>query len=85
MCREAAGFELAAKVPCIFNIQAWVVRFYYYQYEVQVLMAYQALYRKWRPQVFEDVVGQQHIIETIKNNSKVFKTNNNLENERENN
>lgn len=30
-------------------------------------MAYQALYRKWRPKVFEDVVGQQHIIETIKN------------------
>ncbi len=30
-------------------------------------MAYQALYRKWRPKVFEDVVGQQHIVETIKN------------------
>jgi len=30
-------------------------------------MAYQALYRKWRPKVFEDVVGQQHIVETLKN------------------
>lgn len=30
-------------------------------------MAYQALYRKWRPSVFEDVVGQDHIVETLKN------------------
>jgi DNA polymerase-3 subunit gamma/tau len=30
-------------------------------------MSYQALYRKWRPQVFEDVVGQKHITETLKN------------------
>lgn len=30
-------------------------------------MAYQALYRKWRPMVFDDVVGQQHITTTIKN------------------
>ena len=27
---------------------------------------YQALYRKWRPQTFDDVVGQQHITETLK-------------------
>lgn len=30
-------------------------------------MAYQAIYRKWRPNVFEDVVGQSHITETLKN------------------
>ncbi|MBC7766363.1 MAG: DNA polymerase III subunit gamma/tau [Hyphomonadaceae bacterium] len=30
-------------------------------------MAYQALYRKWRPLIFEDVVGQTHITETLKN------------------
>jgi DNA polymerase-3 subunit gamma/tau len=30
-------------------------------------MSYQALYRKWRPQVFEDVIGQKHITETLKN------------------
>lgn len=30
-------------------------------------MAYTALYRKWRPTVFEDVVGQTHITQTIKN------------------
>lgn len=28
---------------------------------------YQALYRKWRPKVFEDVVGQSHITDTLKN------------------
>jgi len=30
-------------------------------------MAYQALYRKWRPMKFDDVIGQQHITETIRN------------------
>jgi len=28
---------------------------------------YQALYRKWRPKIFDDVLGQQHITETLKN------------------
>ncbi|WP_418475272.1 DNA polymerase III subunit gamma/tau [Frisingicoccus sp.] len=30
-------------------------------------MSYQALYRKWRPQTFEDVKGQEHIVTTLKN------------------
>ena len=30
-------------------------------------MAYKALYRKWRPEVFEEVIGQTHIIRTLKN------------------
>ncbi|MFD1738821.1 DNA polymerase III subunit gamma/tau [Bacillus salitolerans] len=30
-------------------------------------MAYQALYRVWRPQSFQDVVGQEHITKTLKN------------------
>ncbi|MBR2404204.1 MAG: DNA polymerase III subunit gamma/tau [Clostridia bacterium] len=30
-------------------------------------MAYQALYRKWRPMKFDDVIGQQHITQTIRN------------------
>ncbi|SCY62500.1 DNA polymerase III subunit gamma/tau [Alkaliphilus peptidifermentans] len=30
-------------------------------------MSYKALYRKWRPQIFEDIVGQQHIVTTLKN------------------
>lgn len=29
--------------------------------------AYQVIARKWRPQVFEDVVGQEHIVRTLKN------------------
>ena len=31
------------------------------------MSAYQALYRKYRPQIFEDVVGQEQIERTIKN------------------
>ncbi|MBQ3405596.1 MAG: DNA polymerase III subunit gamma/tau [Oscillospiraceae bacterium] len=27
---------------------------------------YQALYRKWRPQTFDDVVGQEHVTDTLK-------------------
>lgn len=30
-------------------------------------MAYQAIYRKWRPLVFEDLIGQTHITRTLKN------------------
>ncbi len=30
-------------------------------------MSYQALYRRLRPQKFEDVIGQEHIIRTLKN------------------
>ncbi|WP_273854335.1 DNA polymerase III subunit gamma/tau [Guptibacillus spartinae] len=30
-------------------------------------MSYQALYRVWRPQTFEDVVGQKHVTRTIQN------------------
>ena len=30
-------------------------------------MAYQALYRTWRPQRFEDVVGQEMITKTLRN------------------
>ncbi len=33
-------------------------------------MAYQAIYRKWRPTTFEDVVGQQHITDTLKTEIK---------------
>ena len=29
------------------------------------LRMYQALYRKWRPKTFADVVGQEHITETL--------------------
>ena len=30
-------------------------------------MPYQILSRKWRPQVFEEIVGQNHIVRTLKN------------------
>ncbi|MBN1676447.1 MAG: DNA polymerase III subunit gamma/tau [Kiritimatiellae bacterium] len=30
-------------------------------------MAYEVLARKWRPQQFDDVVGQQHVTQTLKN------------------
>lgn len=30
-------------------------------------MSYIALYRKWRPLIFEDVVEQEHIVTTLKN------------------
>ena len=33
-------------------------------------MSYQALYRKFRPQEFEDVKGQEHIVTTLKNQIK---------------
>lgn len=31
---------------------------------------YQALYRKWRPKTFDEVIGQKHITETLKNQVK---------------
>ncbi len=34
------------------------------------MSAYQALYRKFRPQTFEYVVGQEHIVKTLKNQIK---------------
>lgn len=30
-------------------------------------MAYQAIYRKWRPTVFEDIIGQKHVTRTLRN------------------
>ncbi len=37
-------------------------------------MAYQALYRKYRPSTFSEVVGQEHITETLKNELAEGKT-----------
>ncbi len=31
---------------------------------------YQALYRKWRPLIFDEVIGQEHVTETLKNQVK---------------
>ena len=30
-------------------------------------MSYQVIARKWRPQTFKDLVGQQHVAETLAN------------------
>src|SRR5437588_3842733 len=34
---------------------------------VNLPMSYQVIARKWRPQTFDDLVGQQHLTETLKN------------------
>lgn len=35
--------------------------------EVSLCMAYLAIARKWRPSQFEDLVGQEHVVQTLKN------------------
>jgi DNA polymerase-3 subunit gamma/tau len=45
-------------------IACWAI--FFYQRGKEHLVLYQALYRKWRPRTFEDVVGQSHITETLK-------------------
>ncbi len=37
-------------------------------------MAYQTLYRKWRPRTFDEVIGQNHITSTLKNEITSGKT-----------
>ena len=44
-----------------------------FKFEVKKL-AYQALYRKYRPSTFSDVVGQEHITETLKSELSEGKT-----------
>jgi DNA polymerase-3 subunit gamma/tau len=36
-------------------------------------MSYKALYRKYRPKCFEDIVGQKHIVKTLQNSIKLDK------------
>ena len=40
---------------------------FYYAFINEVRILYRALYRKWRPQVFSDVSGQNHITDTLQN------------------
>ena len=40
---------------------------FFYTFFGGVTVAYQAIYRRWRPLVFDDVVGQNHITTTLKN------------------
>ncbi len=51
------------------------VHLYFYTILLGGVVMYRALYRKYRPQVFSDVVGQDHITETLKNqlsSGKIF-------------
>ncbi len=52
MCREGAGS--AAVYAEVLLLKG------------ETATMYQALYRKWRPKTFSDVVGQQHITETLR-------------------
>lgn len=38
--------------------------------DLKVIKMYTALYRKWRPKNFNDVIGQEHITKTLKNEIK---------------
>jgi DNA polymerase-3 subunit gamma/tau len=41
---------------------AWLSLYY-----IEAMVEYLVLARKWRPQVFEDVVGQDHVVTTLRN------------------
>ena len=38
--------------------------------KLEIKMSYTALYRKFRPDIFEDVKGQEHIVTTLRNQIK---------------
>ena len=58
MCREGSGSErmLAESI-------SWGLFFMFFREDTSM---YQALYRKWRPKTFADVVGQEHITQTLR-------------------
>ena len=73
MCRGVAVPELAAPVPGIQQVQMWVCDLVMSQSLLlnaygkgEVTMVYQALYRKYRPQTFDDVSGQLAVTQTLK-------------------
>ncbi len=73
MCREGAGSEQAACIPGILYFRHALCcpvkgRLAYFHTNGACYMSlYQALYRKYRPQRFEDVYGQEHITSTLVN------------------
>jgi DNA polymerase-3 subunit gamma/tau len=51
-------------VDCLatpFHFRFWIPDFRF------LMSAYQVIARKWRPQTFDDVVGQDHVVRTLKN------------------
>ena len=77
VCREGAGSEPAAGVTGICQFSKLGVQScqgpHYICYGIIIVM-YQALYRKWRPKTFDEVVGQKHITETLKNQISTGRT-----------
>ena len=66
MCRGAAVPELAARIPGIQLVQLWVCDLVMGRFVMLEVVMYQALYRKYRPQTFDDVVGQLAVTQTLK-------------------
>ncbi len=81
MCRRVAVSEFTAWVTDIVCFQRWVCdlamgrfcnhftncKMDFVTFNGGVFVAYQALYRTYRPQTFDDVVGQNTITQTLKN------------------
>ena len=66
---KVTAFELSAQITDIRRVQKWVCdlvmsRFVFERSDF--VSAYQALYRKYRPQTFDDVSGQLAITQTLK-------------------
>jgi DNA polymerase III subunit gamma/tau len=49
------------------NCANLALKIYVYRREGFANMAYIALYREWRPQLFRDIVGQEHVTRTLQN------------------
>ncbi len=72
MCHRVAGPEPSARIPGITSVQMWVCdlvmsRSVLEKERMGKMEAYQALYRKYRPQTFDDVSGQLAVTQTLKN------------------
>ena len=55
----AGGATLAASVRLGYNRKDF--------FTVEARMASQSLYRKWRSQTFNELIGQEHVVQTLRN------------------
>ena len=60
----SSGAKITAPIYSSFDFQ--LVLFFYHPTWPGGAHMYQALYRKWRPKTFNDVVGQAHVSQTLK-------------------